>query len=96
MTDDTIFTSTAVPVRFLLAGLLVALLRSDVGPAHHGPAGPRGYHNPWVVSFGALSLGMVILALILLPLTIRRRNGKNGNGNGNGRNGHGKASAPAK
>jgi hypothetical protein len=41
--------------------------------------------NPWVVTFGALSLGMVLLALTLLPMTIRRRNG---NGNGNGRNGH--------
>ncbi len=51
--------------------------------------GREDTHNPWVVSFGALSLGMVILALMLLPLTIRRKNGKNGNGNG-------KASAPAK
>ena len=51
--------------------------------------GREDTHNPWVVSFGALSLGMVILAFILLPLTIRRKNGKNGNGNG-------KASAPAK
>lgn len=59
--------------------------------------GREDTHNPWVVSFGALSLGMVVLALALLPLTIRRRNGKNGrNGNGNGRNGNGKASAPAK
>lgn len=31
--------------------------------------------NPWVVTFGALSLGMVLLALTLLPMTIRRRNG---------------------
>jgi hypothetical protein len=51
--------------------------------------GREDTHNPWVVSFGALSLGMVLLALILLPLTIRRKNGRNGNGNG-------KASAPAK
>jgi hypothetical protein len=29
-----------------------------------------------VVSFGILSLGMVILAMILLPLTIKRKNGK--------------------
>ena len=56
--------------------------------------GREDTHNPWVVSFGALSLGMVILAFILLPLTIRRKNGRNGNGNG--RNGNGKASAPAK
>jgi len=56
--------------------------------------GREDTHNPWVVSFGALSLGMVILALILLPLTIRRKNGRNGSGNG--RNGNGKASAPAK
>ena len=41
--------------------------------------GREDTNNPWVVSFGALSLGMVILALILLPMTIRR---KNGNGNG--------------
>ncbi|QDP19125.1 hypothetical protein FMM02_03590 [Sphingomonas xanthus] len=38
-------------------------------------------NNPWVVSFGMLSLLMVLLALILLPLTIRR---KNDNGNGTG------------
>jgi hypothetical protein len=52
--------------------------------------GREDTHNPWVVSFGALSLGMVLLALALLPLTIRRTNGKNG------RDGNGKASAPAK
>jgi hypothetical protein len=46
--------------------------------------GREDTNNPWVVSFGALALGMVILALILLPMTIRRKNG-NGNGNGNGR-----------
>ena len=51
--------------------------------------GREDTHNPWVVSFGALSLGMVLLALILLPLTIRRKNGRNGNGNG-------KTSGPAK
>jgi hypothetical protein len=44
--------------------------------------GREDTNNPWVVSFGVLALGMVILALILLPMTIRR---KNGNGNGNGR-----------
>ena len=32
-------------------------------------------NNPWVVSFGALSLGMVLMAIVLLPLTIYRRNG---------------------
>jgi hypothetical protein len=58
--------------------------------------GREDTHNPWVVSFGALALGMVVLALILLPLTIRRQNGRNGNGSGNGRNGNGKASTPAK
>ncbi len=47
--------------------------------------GREDTHNPWVVSFGALSLVMVLLAFILLPLTIRRKNGKNGNGNGNGK-----------
>jgi hypothetical protein len=41
--------------------------------------GREDTNNPWVVSFGLLSLGMVILALILLPLTIKR---KNGNGKG--------------
>lgn len=40
--------------------------------------GRENIHNPWVVSFSALSLIMMVLALILLPLTIRRRNG-NGN-----------------
>ena len=45
--------------------------------------GREDTHNPWIVSFAALSLGMVLLALTLLPLTLRRRNG-NGNGNGNG------------
>ena len=44
--------------------------------------GREDTNNPWVVSFGILSLGMVLLALALLPLTIRRKNGKNGNGNG--------------
>ena len=53
--------------------------------------GREDTHNPWVVSFAALSLGMVILAFMLLPLTIRRKNGRNSNGNGTG-----KASAPAK
>ena len=43
--------------------------------------GREDTHNPWIVSFAALSLGMVLLALTLLPMTIRR---KNGNGNGNG------------
>ena len=41
--------------------------------------GREDTHNPWIVSFAALSLGMVLLALTLLPMTIRRRNG-NGNG----------------
>jgi hypothetical protein len=54
--------------------------------------GREDMHNPWVVSFASLSLGMVLLAFVLLPMTIRRKNGKNGNGNGNGSNG--KASAP--
>lgn len=40
-------------------------------------------NNPWVVTFSALSLGMVLLALVLLPLTIKRK--KSGNGNSNGR-----------
>ena len=44
--------------------------------------GREDTNNPWVVSFGALSLGMVLLALILLPLTIRRKNGNGTNGNG--------------
>jgi len=44
--------------------------------------GREDTNNPWVVSFGALSLGMVLLALVLLPLTIKRRNGKNGKGRG--------------
>jgi hypothetical protein len=39
-------------------------------------------NNPWVVTFSALALGMVLLALVLLPLTIKRK--INGNGNGNG------------
>ena len=51
--------------------------------------GREDTNNPWVVSLGALSLVMVLLAMVLLPLTIRRRNGKNGK-NGNGK------SAPAK
>jgi hypothetical protein len=32
-------------------------------------------NNPWIVTFSALSLVMVLLALTLLPMTIRRRNG---------------------
>jgi len=36
-------------------------------------------NNPWIVTFAALSLGMVLLALTLLPLTIRRRNGNGKN-----------------
>ncbi len=43
--------------------------------------GREDTNNPWIVSFAALSLGMILLALTLLPMTIRRRNG-NGNGNG--------------
>ena len=43
--------------------------------------GREDTHNPWIVSFGALALGMVLLALTLLPMTIRRKNGEeNGNG----------------
>ena len=41
-------------------------------------------NNPWIVTFAALSLGMVLLALTLLPMTIRRKNGNSKNGNGNG------------
>lgn len=33
-------------------------------------------NNPWVVTFTALSLLMVLLAITLLPLTVRRSNGK--------------------
>jgi hypothetical protein len=44
--------------------------------------GREDTHNPWVVSFALLSLGMVLLAFMLLPMTIRRKNGKNGHGNG--------------
>lgn len=33
-------------------------------------------NNPWVVTFTALSLLMVLLAIALLPLTVRRSNGK--------------------
>lgn len=40
-------------------------------------------NNPWVVTFVALSIGMVSLALALLVMTIRRKNG-NGNSNGKG------------
>jgi hypothetical protein len=38
--------------------------------------GREDTNNPWVVSFGVLSLGMVLLAFALLPLTIRRRNAR--------------------
>jgi len=48
-------------------------------------------NNPWIVTFAALSLGMVLLALSLLPMTIRRRNGNGYGKNGNGKNGNGKA-----
>lgn len=34
--------------------------------------------NPWIVTFGALSMIMAVLAIVLLPLTGRRRNGKGG------------------
>ena len=48
--------------------------------------GRQDTHNPWIVSFAALSLGMVLLALTLLPMTIRRKNGNgSSDGNGNGR-----------
>jgi hypothetical protein len=46
--------------------------------------GREDTHNPWIVSFAALSLGMVLLALTLLPMTIRRRNG-NGTGSAYGK-----------
>ena len=49
--------------------------------------GREDTNNPWVVSFGILSLGMVLLAFALLPLTIRRKNARHGNVSG---------SAPAK
>jgi hypothetical protein len=52
--------------------------------------GREDTNNPWIISFAALSLGMVLLALTLLPMTITRRK------NGNGGNGNGKSSAPAK
>ena len=42
--------------------------------------GREDTNNPWVVSFGILSLGMVILAIILLMLTIKPASSKNGNG----------------
>lgn len=48
-------------------------------------------NNPWVVTFVALTIGMVLIGIALLPMTLRR---ENGNGKGNGPNG--KASAPAK
>lgn len=38
--------------------------------------GREDMHNPWVVSFAALSIGMVLLAFVLLPMTIRRRSRK--------------------
>ena len=44
--------------------------------------GREDTNNPWVVSFGALALAMVLLAVTLLPMTIRRRNGRNGKGVG--------------
>ena len=40
--------------------------------------GREDTNNPWVVSFGLLSLGMVLLALMLLPMTVTRWNGRNG------------------
>jgi hypothetical protein len=40
--------------------------------------GREDTNNPWVVSFGVLSLLMVLLAAALLPMTIRRKNGNNG------------------
>jgi hypothetical protein len=42
--------------------------------------GRSNTNNPWVVTFVALSIAMVLLGLALLPMTIRRRNGGNGNG----------------
>jgi hypothetical protein len=45
--------------------------------------GREDTHNPWIVSFTMLALGMVLLALTLLPMTIKRRN-------------KGKTSSPAK
>ena len=33
-------------------------------------------NNPWVVTFGALSVLMALLAIVLLPLTVKRRNRK--------------------
>jgi hypothetical protein len=40
--------------------------------------GREDTNNPWVVSFAALSIGMVLMALALLPMTFKRRNGRNG------------------
>jgi hypothetical protein len=38
--------------------------------------GREDTNNPWIVSFAALTLAMVLLALTLLPMTIRRRSGR--------------------
>lgn len=37
--------------------------------------GREEVNNPWIVTFAALSLGMVLLALTLLLMTVRRRGG---------------------
>ena len=38
-------------------------------------------NNPWVVTFGALSVLMALLAIVLLPLTVWKRNRKQPNSN---------------
>ncbi len=38
-------------------------------------------NNPWVVTFGALSVLMALLAIVLLPLTVWKRNRKRPNSN---------------
>jgi hypothetical protein len=35
-------------------------------------------NNPWIVTFGALSVLMALLAIVLLPLTVWKRNRERG------------------
>ena len=56
---------------------LVALLRFHVGPAHHGPADPRGCAQPVADRLSRIATAdHAVLALVLLPMTSAPESGQ--------------------
>ena len=72
---------------------LVAVLRFHVGPAHHGPAGPRGHQQPVDRELRRPVAGHGDAGAHAAADDHPPQERPNGNGNGNG---NGTASAPAK